>query len=50
MAEIFWHNLSKEEVVKTLRSDSEKGLTEKEVEIRQREFGKNKANHCYRRP
>jgi Ca2+-transporting ATPase len=42
MAEIFWHNLSKEEVVKTLRSDIEKGLTEKEVEIRQREFGKNK--------
>ena len=42
MAEIFWHNLSKEEVIKLLRSDSEKGLTEKEVEIRQREFGKNK--------
>lgn len=42
MAEIFWHNLSKEEVIKTLRSDIDVGLTEKEVEIRQREFGKNK--------
>jgi len=42
MAEIFWHNLSREEVVKILRSDIEKGLDEKEVEIRQKEFGKNK--------
>jgi len=42
MAEIFWHNLSKEEVIETLKSDIEVGLTEKEVEIRQREFGKNK--------
>ena len=42
MAEIFWHNLSKEEVIKTLRSDIDVGLTEKEVEIREREFGKNK--------
>ena len=41
MAEIFWHNLSKEEVIKILRSDIDVGLTEKEVEIRQREFGKN---------
>lgn len=42
MAEIFWHNLSQEEAVRILRSDIEKGLAEKEVEIRQREFGKNK--------
>ena len=42
MAEIFWHNLPKEEVVKILGSNIEKGLTEKEVKIRQREFGENK--------
>jgi Ca2+-transporting ATPase len=41
MAEIFWHNLKIEEVEKLLRTDIEKGLAEKEVEIRQREFGKN---------
>jgi len=42
MAEIFWHNLEKEEVIKILRSDFENGLKEEEVKIRQREFGKNK--------
>jgi len=41
MAEIFWHNLEIGEVEKILRTDIENGLTEKEVEIRQREFGKN---------
>ena len=41
MAEVFWHNLSIDEAVKTLRSDIKEGLTGKEVEIRQREFGKN---------
>ncbi len=42
MAEIFWHNLNSKEVAKLLRIDIEKGLSEKEVKIRQREFGKNK--------
>jgi len=41
MAKIFWHNLEIGEVAKILRTDIENGLTEKEVEIRQREFGKN---------
>ena len=39
--EIFWHNLSKEEAIKALNSDSQNGLTEKKVKIRQREFGRN---------
>jgi len=42
MAGIFWHNLSPEEIVKTLKSDIRKGLDEKEIPVRQREFGKNK--------
>ncbi|MDI6591847.1 MAG: HAD-IC family P-type ATPase, partial [Patescibacteria group bacterium] len=42
MAEIFWHNLSIEEVAKLQRTNPKEGLTEKEVEIRQRKFGKNK--------
>jgi len=42
MAEIFWHNLEIEEVKKLLRTNIEMGLVEKEVAIRQREFGKNK--------
>jgi len=42
MAEIFWHNLEPKEVEKLLRTDIEMGLVEKEVAIRQREFGKNK--------
>ena len=41
MAEIFWHNLKVEEVAKILRGDIKKGLSEKEVEKKQREFGKN---------
>jgi len=42
MAEFFWHNLEIKEVKKLLRTDIERGLDEKEVGIRQREFGKNK--------
>ena len=42
MAEIFWHNLDSKEVAKLLRTDIKEGLLEKEIEIRQREFGKNK--------
>jgi len=42
MAEIFWHNLGIEEVEKLSRTDIERGLDEKEIRIRQREFGKNK--------
>jgi len=41
MAEIFWHNLGIEEVEKLSRTDIERGLDEKEIRIRQREFGKN---------
>jgi len=41
MAEIFWHNLSWQEVIKKLNSDSEKGLSKKEAWDRQRKFGKN---------
>jgi magnesium-transporting ATPase (P-type) len=40
--EDLWHNLSWEEVVKRLNSDSEKGLSGKEVEFRLKRFGKNK--------
>ncbi len=42
MNENIWHNLVAEEVVKILRTDTETGLTEKDVQLRQREFGKNK--------
>ena len=38
---IFWHNLKIEGVEKILRTNIKNGLTEREVEIRQREFGKN---------
>jgi len=41
MAQILWHNLAVREVVKLLKTDSTKGLSEKEVQTRQREFGKN---------
>jgi len=37
----FWHNLAWQEVVKKLNSDSENGLSEKEVKSRQEKFGKN---------
>lgn len=42
MAEVFWHNLSAEEVIKVLKTDREKGLTETEIAIRQREWGPNR--------
>jgi len=42
MAKFFWHNLSDKEIVKTLRTDVNKGLDEKEIIAYQKEFGKNK--------
>jgi len=43
MAEkISWHNLDGQEVIKILKTNPKKGLTEKEVKERQKEFGKNK--------
>jgi Ca2+-transporting ATPase len=42
MAEIFWHNLSIEEIAKLQRTNLKEGLSEEEVKFRQREFGKNK--------
>lgn len=42
MAEVFWHNLEIGEVERILRTNIERGLSEKEIEIRQKEFGKNK--------
>ncbi len=41
MVEIFWHNLSINEVAKLERTDLKNGLSEEEVKVRQREFGKN---------
>ncbi|MBI2041872.1 MAG: HAD-IC family P-type ATPase [Candidatus Nealsonbacteria bacterium] len=41
MAEIFWHNVSSEEAVKQLNSDSGQGLSDKEVFLRQEKFGRN---------
>ncbi|PIZ87500.1 MAG: hypothetical protein COX92_01085 [Candidatus Nealsonbacteria bacterium CG_4_10_14_0_2_um_filter_40_15] len=41
-AATFWHNLKIEEAVKTLRTNIKEGLSEEEVKIRQKEFGKNK--------
>ncbi|MFH1656875.1 MAG: HAD-IC family P-type ATPase, partial [bacterium] len=41
MVKIFWHNLSKEEIIKRLKADENKGLTGKEVELRQKKFGPN---------
>lgn len=37
-----WYALSIEEVVKKLKTDSQKGLSKEEVEERQKKFGKNK--------
>jgi len=37
-----WHNLSFEEAIKQLGSDSERGLLEREVRERQKKFGLNK--------
>ena len=42
MAEVFWHNLSIEEITKILKTNLKTGLTEKEVQLRQKESGKNK--------
>ncbi|MDI6602530.1 MAG: HAD-IC family P-type ATPase [Patescibacteria group bacterium] len=42
MAEIFWYNLTIEEVAKLQRTDLNEGLSVQEVKLRQREFGKNK--------
>jgi len=41
MAEVFWHNLKVKEIEQLQRTSLKEGLSEKEVEIRQREFGKN---------
>ncbi|MBZ9578485.1 HAD-IC family P-type ATPase [Patescibacteria group bacterium] len=38
---ISWHNLSWQEVVKKLNSDSEQGLSKKEIKKKQEKFGKN---------
>ncbi len=37
-----WHSLSWEEVVKILKTDSKKGLSERGARVRQEKFGKNK--------
>jgi magnesium-transporting ATPase (P-type) len=37
-----WHNLSPEKVAEILRTDLERGLSEKEIRIRQKKFGLNK--------
>jgi Ca2+-transporting ATPase len=41
MSNIFWHNLEINEVEKIQRTNLKDGLSEKEVEIRRKEFGKN---------
>ncbi|MGB9743447.1 MAG: cation-translocating P-type ATPase [Minisyncoccales bacterium] len=41
MAEIFWHSLKIEDIERIQRTDLRSGLSEKEVEIRKREFGLN---------
>ena len=41
MANFFWHNLEVEEVAKILRTNSEDGLSEEEVKLYRKEFGKN---------
>jgi len=38
---ITWHNLSFKEISRILDTDIEKGLSEKEIKIRQKKFGKN---------
>ena len=42
MSQVFWYQLSKKEVVKTLKTNTESGLSKKEVLSRQKEFGRNK--------
>ena len=41
LKEIAWHTLSWKETVKKLSSSVQKGLSEKEIKIRQKKFGKN---------
>jgi len=41
MANVFWHNLEIKEVERIQRTNLKEGLSEKEVEIRKKEFGKN---------
>lgn len=41
MTQISWHSLNISEVVKLLKTNKEKGLTEKEVQLRRKESGKN---------
>ena len=42
MSQVFWYQLSGKEVIKTLKTSPKKGLSEKEVSCRQKEFGENK--------
>ncbi len=42
LSHINWHNISQEEAVKRLFSDSKKGLSENEVKERQKKFGLNR--------
>jgi len=37
-----WHNLSWQEALQVLDSNLKKGLSDEEIKIRQKEFGKNK--------
>ena len=39
--EIIWHTLSWKETIRKLSSSAQKGLSEKEVKVRQQKFGKN---------
>ncbi len=39
--EIIWHTLSWKETIRKLSSNAQKGLSEKEVKVRQQKFGKN---------
>jgi len=41
MATIFWHNLSVKEAIKVLKTNRNYGLDEKEIPLRQTEFGMN---------
>ena len=41
MSQVFWYQLSEKEVIKTLKTSPKKGLSEKEVLCRQKEFGEN---------
>ncbi len=42
MSQVSWYQLSKKEVIRALKTNTENGLSEKEVLSRQKEFGKNK--------